>query len=199
VSKLPLWFSVSTCNRLTNAAVWPCHQASRAQARAYGASESDASRTASAMPCSLSMQPCSPVAAKLVAESLQSQINVQLCKNWDICCCSTCSTCSTCKKPLEREKGTTLFVTLQHWIISVNNQTSARTIRPQWIKEGESSVSLGHLKKHGLSHCTGDIKNEGGKYYIIWTHVWGAAHAQREGPEHQTWSGSSLFCCGPCC
>ena len=102
------------------------------------------------MPCSLSMQPCSPVAAKLVAESLQSQINVQLCKNWDICCCSTCSTCSTCKKTLG--KGKRHNAALQHWIKSVNNQAFARTIRPQWIKEGGSSVRLGHIKKHGLSH-----------------------------------------------
>jgi hypothetical protein len=45
------------------------------------------------------------------------------------------------------EKGTTLFVTLQHWIKLINNQASARTNRPHHLKEGESSVSFGHIKK----------------------------------------------------
>jgi hypothetical protein len=32
---------------------------------------------------------------------------------------------------------------LQHWMILVNNQVSARTNRPQKIEEGESSDVLG--------------------------------------------------------
>ena len=37
------------------------------------------------------------------------------CKNCGNCCCST-RLVATTKKPLEREKGTMLFVTLHHWI-----------------------------------------------------------------------------------
>ena len=48
---------------------------------------------------------------------------------------------------------------------SRNNQASARTNPPHKIKEGESSVSYGHIRN--LDCHTEDTKNEGGKYYHI--------------------------------
>jgi len=60
-------------------------------------------------------------------QDLSHQQNVRLlgcecktCKTCDNCCCSTRLVAPT-KTNLEREKGTTLFVTLQHWL---RNKTS---------------------------------------------------------------------------
>jgi hypothetical protein len=51
---------------------------------------------------------------------LQGCVN-KTCKNCDNCCCTSSRLVAPAKKNWKGEKGTTLFVTLQHCIKSVND------------------------------------------------------------------------------
>ena len=68
------------------------------------------------------------------------------------CCCSTRLVAPT-KKPWKRGKGTTLFVTLQHWIkpIKAIKHLPGPADRIK-LKRGNHLCVLGTWKRRGLSH-----------------------------------------------